>query len=613
MWCCGPTGFATLTAAAQADVRRRLYRCGLAASLDHTLRLLYSAQEGGQRDIAHHLAQGAQYLPYILHGGAVPMLKPTAGCGSIGLDQGSPSSSSNSNSGGCREEGHQLGLMHTLSKRATVLGRALEAARATGMPGPGPEQGLGAGAGDQQQLLPFLYEGSARVLTALCAAMDRVQGEMGLGGAGAVQGTTVGAIRGEQRGGGTAPGPEAACVDQALDTLALASRAASHLVTSLAWGLAADAAEGSATAEEEEEEEEEEAQEEGEEGEEEEEAKEEGEEEGGAAGSHMQRPPHESLEATAVGQVLARAMHLWHEPSLLTPAQLLACQPHRLLAASCAMAAALPAGPVAACTSGLVAVLASRETLSSRVKGWLAPPPPPLPPAPGFSSHGGATGGAAGDGAGGGGSEAPDPWVGCLEAPIRAAMQQLRGVVQPLSVPALVLLKQAAAEFTPRQGWAGAVVLEEGAEQEEGGGEEDGGFRRVAVALAESVMALVRDPSLLNTQGADLAGLPRGVQYLLREGRREGLQPPSPPPSALPGALPPLLALPPTRAGALPRLRVCGNPRCGNFAERSEGALPFKQCGGCRAVRYCSKECQGAHWREGHRAACKAMAADEGA
>ncbi len=211
--------------------------------------LSYSAQEGGQRDIAHHLAPATHSFPGVLHAGAVPMLKPTAGCGSAGLDQGG-SSSSSSNSGGCGEEGHQLGLVHTLSKRAAVLGRALGAARATGLQGPGPELGLGTWAGDQQ-LLPFLYEESVSVLLALCDAMDSVQGDVGRVYGGAVQreGTTVGAIRGEQRGGGTAPGPEAACVEQARDTLALASRAASHLATSLAWGLAVDVAEGSVTAE----------------------------------------------------------------------------------------------------------------------------------------------------------------------------------------------------------------------------------------------------------------------------------------------------------------------------------------------------------------------------
>ena len=39
-----------------------------------------------------------------------------------------------------------------------------------------------------------------------------------------------------------------------------------------------------------------------------------------------------------------------------------------------------------------------------------------------------------------------------------------------------------------------------------------------------------------------------------------------------------------------------------------EWALRLKQCGGCRAVRYCGADCQRAHWREGHRSECKAWA-----
>ncbi|KAG2500474.1 hypothetical protein HYH03_002040 [Edaphochlamys debaryana] len=62
---------------------------------------------------------------------------------------------------------------------------------------------------------------------------------------------------------------------------------------------------------------------------------------------------------------------------------------------------------------------------------------------------------------------------------------------------------------------------------------------------------------------------------------------------------------------ALQALSVCSYPGCANLAGPSEAALPLKACGGgCRgAARYCSRECQQAHWREGHREPCQAAAA----
>ncbi len=69
---------------------------------------------------------------------------------------------------------------------------------------------------------------------------------------------------------------------------------------------------------------------------------------------------------------------------LLPPAQLLACQPHRLLAAACALAEALPDEPkrlgthkqrlLARVASGAV-ILQFHGALSDRVRGWLAAPP----------------------------------------------------------------------------------------------------------------------------------------------------------------------------------------------------------------------------------------------
>ncbi len=51
----------------------------------------------------------------------------------------------------------------------------------------------------------------------------------------------------------------------------------------------------------------------------------------------------EVLGGLAIGKLLQCMVGWWHYPPLLPPAQLLACQPHRLLAGACALAAALPA------------------------------------------------------------------------------------------------------------------------------------------------------------------------------------------------------------------------------------------------------------------------------
>ena len=50
----------------------------------------------------------------------------------------------------------------------------------------------------------------------------------------------------------------------------------------------------------------------------------------------------------------------------------------------------------------------------------------------------------------------------------------------------------------------------------------------------------------------------------------------------------------------------CGNPLCTNMSGCSEGRLRGRRCGGCRAVRYCSRECQGEAW-SAHSLVCKQL------
>jgi hypothetical protein len=100
---------------------------------------------------------------------------------------------------------------------------------------------------------------------------------------------------------------------------------------------------------------------------------------------------------------------------------------------------------------------------------------------------------------------------------------------------------------------------------------ESAAFRRVRDALEED-------------GGAAIAAL-RAVAAALDDFRR----------SLPPGALP----LPPPQ-------RVCSAPGC----SQQEGYVGlFKKCSRCGRPRYCSKACQAAHWKAGHKRECKLAAA----
>ncbi|CAN0382261.1 unnamed protein product [Discosporangium mesarthrocarpum] len=47
----------------------------------------------------------------------------------------------------------------------------------------------------------------------------------------------------------------------------------------------------------------------------------------------------------------------------------------------------------------------------------------------------------------------------------------------------------------------------------------------------------------------------------------------------------------------------CSRPSC----EKRQGDLRegfFKRCGRCKAAMYCTRECQVAHWKDGHKGMC---------
>ena len=46
----------------------------------------------------------------------------------------------------------------------------------------------------------------------------------------------------------------------------------------------------------------------------------------------------------------------------------------------------------------------------------------------------------------------------------------------------------------------------------------------------------------------------------------------------------------------------CGNPRCAKWETRLK---EYKPCERCVSIAYCSKKCQKAHWKGGHRSQCR--------
>ena len=58
---------------------------------------------------------------------------------------------------------------------------------------------------------------------------------------------------------------------------------------------------------------------------------------------------------------------------------------------------------------------------------------------------------------------------------------------------------------------------------------------------------------------------------------------------------------------AIHTIRPCANLLCTNVQGCSEGWLRGRRCGGCKVVRYCSRECQLQHWSQ-HGPVCVLLA-----
>ncbi|KXZ47909.1 hypothetical protein GPECTOR_32g522 [Gonium pectorale] len=430
--------------------------------------------------------------------------------------------------GATAEEGGASGVLVTAAKRASALARKLEEL---------VEAGDGGGGGSMGEIfkpssavLGIVISGAAIIREELRKRQQTISpGDGGLA---------------PKAGSDAVPAARAPGGERAFELLALLTRSACHLAAQLA----AVAARLS-----------------------------------GDRGNAAVSPKAIAQAIVATAQTLDQLSHSCPDRGWgLTETQLIACQPHRLLAAAAALMCAMPADVHSArppmlptALTRALAALAARSGLSLRVRAWLAPPAGPEPPAATQAAM-----------------PAPNRAErGCLERPLRAAVASPNFDKVPyMAEYALALLDVARGSSSDCSGRANGTVFGD---------------------IARTISAAQDDEDAGPSADEARARVSNALdQYL---GRRAGRDAEAAVAVAVPTALPAPL---PVEAAALAtrQLRVCANPLCANSGRAAEADLVLKQCAGCRAVRYCGAACQRAHWSE-HRALCaelKAAATGEG-